>query len=73
MDKGSQQIFLWRRHARGQKPIGRCSTVSATRKKQTTTTTALEWVQYKRRRIASVVDENVEKLENSYTAGEIVK
>ena len=40
---------------------------------QTTTTTALGWVQYKRRMIASIVDETVEKLENSYTAGEIVK
>ena len=51
----------------------RCSTVSAIRKMQTTTTTALGWVQYKRRMIASIVDETVEKLENSYTAGEIVK
>lgn len=40
---------------------------------QTTTITALEWVQHKRWMIASVVDENVEKLENSYTAGEVVK
>ena len=50
----------------------RCSTVSAIRKMQTTTTTALGWVQYKRRMIASI-DETVEKLENSCTAGEIVK
>lgn len=48
----------------------RCSTVSAIRKMQTTT--ALGWVQYKRRMIASI-DETVEKLENSCTAGEIVK
>lgn len=37
------------------------------------TTRALEWVQCRRWVIASAVDENAEKLENSYTAGETVK